>query len=327
MLALLLLLVQSPVTVQLNHDRFTVGDHARVYVQSEQDGYLVVLHADADGRVRVLFPLDPTDDDFIRGGTRFEVRARGDREAFQIEANDGSGTVLAAVAKDPFNFSSFTLNGHWDFRALGSPSSSVRDDPVVKLTDIAQRMAGDSSGQYDYDIATYVVNSNRVASRYGYYDPYAYQFGVGFYDPFCFDPFWGWASCFGYGWSYGFGGYYGGYGYPFGFGIGVVYRSGPGWRFPYTRYRPHPPMIFNTSRPARYIPMPTRSREPGAPAPTIARPQATPRSWSGGSRPSVSRGFGGGSPRSFGGSPSRSGGGSHSSGGGGRTGGGGGRRH
>src|ERR1700756_2768113 len=104
MLALLLLLVQSPVTVQLNHDQFTVGDHARVYVQSEQDGYLVVLHADADGRIRVLFPLDPTDDDFIRGGRRFEVRSRGDRDAFQIESGDGSGTVLAAVAKDPFNF-------------------------------------------------------------------------------------------------------------------------------------------------------------------------------------------------------------------------------
>ncbi|HLZ44666.1 MAG TPA: DUF4384 domain-containing protein [Gemmatimonadales bacterium] len=324
MLALLLVLAQAPVapvTVQLNHDHYTTGDQARVYVQAEQDGYLVVLHADADGRIRVLFPLDPTDDDFIRGGRRFEVRARGDRDAFQIESDDGSGTVLAAVAKDPFNFGNFVLNGHWDFRALGGPSSTVREDPLVKLTDIVQHMAGDSTGQYDYDVATYVVNSNRVASRYGYYDPYAYHGGVGFYNPFCFDPFWGWASCFGYGWGYGFGGYYGGYGYPFGFGVGVVYRSGPGRRFPYTRYRPYPPMIFNTSRPTRYVPMPTRSR-PLAPVsvPTL-RPQASPRSWSGGNRPTVSHGSGG-SSRSFGGSRGGGGGGGHSGGGGG-----GGRRH
>src|SRR6266550_740711 len=124
MLALLLVLTQSPVTVQLNHDQFTSGDRARVYVQSAQDGYLVVLHADPDGRIRVLFPLDPRDDDFIRGGKRFEVRGRADRDAFQIEPDEGSGTVLAAVAKDPFTFDSFARNDHWDFRALGGPSTS-----------------------------------------------------------------------------------------------------------------------------------------------------------------------------------------------------------
>src|SRR5437899_7949903 len=99
MLALLLVLAQSPVTVQLNHDQFTSGDHARVYVQTAQDGYLVVLHADPDGRIRVLFPTDPRDDDFIRGGRRFEVRGRSDRDAFQVEGDEGSGTVLAAVSR------------------------------------------------------------------------------------------------------------------------------------------------------------------------------------------------------------------------------------
>jgi len=100
MLLALLLLTQNPVTVRLNHDQFDPGDRARVYVQSAQDGYLVVLHADAAGRIRVLFPLDPTDDDFVRGGRKFEIRGRGDRDAFQVEGTDGSGTVLAAVSPD-----------------------------------------------------------------------------------------------------------------------------------------------------------------------------------------------------------------------------------
>jgi len=40
MLALLFapLLAQTPVTVRLNHDRFTAGDRARVYVETAQDG-------------------------------------------------------------------------------------------------------------------------------------------------------------------------------------------------------------------------------------------------------------------------------------------------
>jgi len=298
MLALLLVLAQSPVTVQLNHDQFTSGDHARVYVQSAQDGHLVVLHADPDGRIRVLFPIDPRDDDFIRGGKRFEVRGRADREAFQVEGDEGSGTVVAAVSPDPFTYDAFVRNDHWDFRALGGPSSTVQDDPLAKLLDIVQRMSGDSSGRFSYDATTYVVRANRLASAYGYgygWDS-PYHFGVGFYNPFCADPFWGWANCFGYG-----------FGYPYGFGsrIWIGYRFG-GRGFPYTRYRPYPPLVFSRPQPrVRYEPVPVRPRTGVSPAPVRTRDSAPrifsrpqPRASGGGSRPSMPRG---GSGRSFGG--------------------------
>jgi len=304
MLALLFapLLAQTPVTVRLNHDQFRAGDRARVYVETAQDGYLVVLHADAEGRVRVLFPLDPSDDDFVRGGKRFELRDRGDRDAFQVEG-DGSGTVLAAVAPDAFKFDAFVRNDHWDFRALGGPSTTVRDDALAHLLDIVQHMSGDSAGRFDYDYATYVVNSREIAARYGYGYGSHYRFGIGFgypyyydpfYDPFCADPFFGWsASCFRFGYGFGFA-------FP-------IYRP----------YRPYRPFIFSwapgakrfviPSRPTRYTPTEVRPRETGRP--NIAPRWNGPRpSWgqprvSGGSRPTVSRGFGGGSrpaPRSGG---------------------------
>src|SRR2546427_6876296 len=42
-----------PIHVWLNQDNYFVrGDRARVYVRSAADGYLVVLRADADGRLR-----------------------------------------------------------------------------------------------------------------------------------------------------------------------------------------------------------------------------------------------------------------------------------
>jgi len=230
---------------------------------------------------------------------------------------------LAAVSRDPLNFDAFVRNDHWDFRALGGPSQTVSDDPLAKLLDIVQRMAGDSSGRFDYDQATYVVRSYRYASRYGYDDGDPYRFGLGlsfgypyrfgyyspFYDPFC-DPFWG---C------------YGGFGYPYnyGFGYGFTYRT--------RIFRPRP-FVFSTTfgnrfatprtlvMPAtrdRVVSFPVRPRteasEPvsirnrggmDSPAPRVApRPSSSPRS-----RPSISRGgsSGGGSrgapaPRSFGG--------------------------
>src|SRR5437899_12669152 len=74
-----------PVKVWLNNDNyFRRGDKARVNVRLADDGYVVVLRADTDGRVRVLFPLDPRDDAVVRGQQTIEVRRLVDREAFIV---------------------------------------------------------------------------------------------------------------------------------------------------------------------------------------------------------------------------------------------------
>src|SRR5205814_6009447 len=124
MLPLLLSLVVSatddpPVKVWLNHDNyFQRGDKARVNVKLADDGYLLVLRADAEGRVRVLFPLDPSNDNFVRGHETIEVRGRGDREAFFVDDREGSGLVLAARSTAPFKFDEFVRGDHWDYRVL-----------------------------------------------------------------------------------------------------------------------------------------------------------------------------------------------------------------
>src|SRR5262245_43932486 len=206
------LTVQNPVvTVQLNHEQYQTGDRAHVYVQAAEDGYLVILHADPAGRVRVLFPLDPSDDNFLRGGRKVEVRGRSDRDPIQVEGEEGTGTVVAAVSPDAFRFNEFSRNDHWDFRALGGPSTAVKDDPLAKLLDIVQRMAGDSSGRFDYDQATYLVQSNQYAADYGGGHSHfmiGFSFGYPFYYPFYAAPFCGW-GCYG-GWGYPYGYRYGG---------------------------------------------------------------------------------------------------------------------
>jgi len=314
MLALLLSLAPAltqadeppPVSVRLNHEQFSRGDRARVYVETAQDGYLIVLHADPAGRVRVLFPLDPADDSFVRGGRRLELRGRSDRDAFLVDADEGSGTVLAAVSGDPFTYDGFIRNDHWDYRALGGPS--LKDDPLAQLLDIVRRMTGET--RFEYDAATYVVGPPRqIASRYGYRSgygsgyPHRFRLGLSFgypyrygnaydpFDPFCYDPFWGWsARCYGYGYGYGYGF---GYGYsfyprrPYGFGRTFVGGgfAGRGDRGRYTPVEARP-------RGGSVNP-PARSRG--------AKPSIAPRGRDGngvsrvrpsvsGSRPNVSRG-------------------------------------
>src|SRR5438552_14387170 len=160
-----------------------LGDRARVKVRTAEDGYVVVLRSDAQGRVRVLFPLDPTGDDFVRGGHTIELRGRGDREASYVDDSDGSGLVLAARSAAPFKFDGFVRGDHWDYRVLTAREAGDAKEPA--LLDIVQRMSPD--GHFDYDVAQYSVAS--VDSYYSGYNHY--------YSPF------GMRAGFGYGYGYG----------------------------------------------------------------------------------------------------------------------------
>lgn len=290
-----------PVRVWLDPDDYVMtGDRVRVHLRAAEDGYVIVLRADAQGRVRVLYPLDPTDDAFVRGGKTIEIKSRGDREAFSVDDASGTGTVLAAWSATPFAVDSYAVNGHWDYRVLAG--RRVANDPEAGLLDLVNAMA--SGNHFEYDVATYSVNAEpRVAYRTRYYDPY--------YDPF-YDPFF--ASCWGCG-PFGYG-----YGWRFGFGVGYGcdpwfcdpfynpwgYYPGGGFIFTYTYRRPgwfmQPrtwgagalgPRVFavRPNRPPFVLPYArtrerTASAEPrprmwNPPPPVIARP----RSGSGSARP------------------------------------------
>jgi hypothetical protein len=215
-----------PIRLWISNDRrFLPGDRAKVQVRTEYDGYLIVLHVDPEGRLRVLFPLDPDKDNFVRGDKKYEVRGRGGREAFEADAT-GRGAVYAAVSRDPFRFDGFTLGDHWDYQALAP--ARLREDPEPELNDLVHRMA---QGSYDYDVLSYEASGRSAyasgySSRYYgsvydddwcsfscgrpyygrspfslsiglfygrpyrryYYDPYFYAYSP-LYDPFFYDPY------------------------------------------------------------------------------------------------------------------------------------------
>lgn len=227
-----------PVRAWLSSDgTFARGDRARVHVRAAEDGYLVVLRSDAGGSIRVLFPLDPGDDNFVRGGERLEIRGRGDREAFFVDERDGVGRVVAAYSSAPFRFDDFLRGDHWDSRALRMQEAG--GDAEAALLDVVERMAG--GARFEYDVATYSVFAPGYRRTYaGYYDPfyygypYRFRFSLAFgypyryrsyyynpffydpffydpffYDPFSHDPFCGFSRfCYGYGGSRVFIGYY-----------------------------------------------------------------------------------------------------------------------
>ena len=258
--------VDDPVVqLWLNSDRtYLPGERAKVQVRARNDGYLLVLHVDPDGVLRVLFPLDPNDDSFVRGGKKYEIRGRGGREAFEADGRSGRGTVYAAVSGTPFRFGQFVLGDHWDYRALAP--DRLPSDPEQDLNELVRRM---SDASFDYDILSYTVVERVVYASdysysrpyYGYYDNYwgcggwSYSCGSGlsvglffgrpyrryyydpFYDPFFFDPYY-YRPVYLYPVRpYGYH-YYGYpvYGYPYYGGRYYGHRD-RNWARPYTPYR------------------------------------------------------------------------------------------
>ncbi len=299
------------IAIDLNSDgRYVTGDRARVKVRAS-DGYLVVLRTDVNGWVRVMYPVDPSDDNFVHGGRDVEIRGRAGRESFQTGLTEGAGTILAARSAESFHFNRYVRDGHWNYRALDSLRAGPDSDAETTLLGVVQQMAGDS--HFDYDVAAYSVTDRDMADGgyAGAYPPPAYRYGpypYG-YDPYFYDPFY--YSAYWYAPLY-FNAYC--------FGCFPRFYFSAGFVRPFRPYRPFGPVYrprgaagFGTGMRGRSVPMraPTRGASPSRGASSYGA-----RSYGGGGR-----GNGGGGARAGGG-----GGAARGGGGGVRGGGGGGRR-
>jgi hypothetical protein len=121
-----------------------------------------VLHADASGRIRVLYPITPGTD-VVPGGRSFEVAGAGGQGTFRILA-PGSGLVLAIRSAGPLEVDGLLENGHWDYERalLFQPTAG---NLFAALLDIADRVTG--GRPYAYDQAAYATSgarTERVAS-------------------------------------------------------------------------------------------------------------------------------------------------------------------
>lgn len=163
---------------------YTRGQGVRVYFRADQDAFVTLFRVDSDGRVRVLFPRDPWEDNFVRGGQEFEVQGNG-RNAFYVDDYAGVGYLFAVAAADPFDYSAIESGNHWDYRTIAD--GRVRGDPYVALTELAERIVPEGYSDWDYDIVPYYVERHYDYPRFLCYDCHAYV-SYPYWDPY-------WRSC------------------------------------------------------------------------------------------------------------------------------------
>src|SRR5881296_987272 len=151
---------------------YASGQGVRVHFRADRDAFVTILRVDTDGRVRVLFPREPWEDNFARGGREYEVQSGNDRDAFYIDDYPGVGYLFAVASADPFVYDGIQSNEHWDYRMIAD--GRVRGDPYVALTDVAQRIVPDGYSDWDYDVAPYYVQQHYDYPRFLCYDCHTY---------------------------------------------------------------------------------------------------------------------------------------------------------
>jgi hypothetical protein len=153
-------------------DPYASGQGVRVHFRAEQDAYVTIIRIDTDGRVRVLFPREPWEDNFVRGAREYEIQGQSYRDAFYIDDYPGVGYIFAIAAADPFTYDALARNDHWDYRVVAN--GRVHGDPYVAVTDLAQRMVPDGYSAWDYDVVSYYVQQHYAYPRFLCYDCHSY---------------------------------------------------------------------------------------------------------------------------------------------------------
>jgi hypothetical protein len=149
------------------------GDRVRVYFRTDGDAYVTIFRVDTDGRVRVLFPVDPWDDNFARGGHAYEVRPTDNRYAFLVDEYPGEGYVFAIATQDPFDYRQMVRGDHWDYRVIAN-NGRVAGDPYVAIEDLVDMIIPANYDAYSYDVNTYYVEQYYEYPRFLCYDCHSY---------------------------------------------------------------------------------------------------------------------------------------------------------
>jgi hypothetical protein len=158
------------------------GNRVRVFFRTDDDAYVTVFRVDTDGRVRILHPDEPWEDNFARGGRAYEIDRRYDNHAFVVDDYPGEGYLFAIATLDPFDYRQLARGDHWDYRAIAA-GGRVTGDPYEALQVLADLMVPANYETYTYDVYTYYVERRYDYPRFLCYDCHTYA-AYPYWDPY-----------------------------------------------------------------------------------------------------------------------------------------------
>jgi hypothetical protein len=155
---------------------FHRADLVPVSFRPEENGYVTIFRIDTDGRLRVLYPARPGDDNYAEGGVEYFVPNRygyAVDHTFAIDDYPGIGYLFAVLSLDRYEYRPYVLNDHWEFRNVGN-AGRVTGDPYVAVSEVLDQMLPPGATVYGFDVLPYYVEAQYEYPRFVCYDCHAY---------------------------------------------------------------------------------------------------------------------------------------------------------
>ncbi|MBU0985199.1 MAG: DUF4384 domain-containing protein [candidate division Zixibacteria bacterium] len=97
------------------------GDRITIYFRASQDAFVSIYSVDTRGKVNLLFPSDPTEDNFIRGGVNYSIPGKDDDFDFVVDGPEGVEHLQMIGSRERFPIPNWYRNSgivcDWDDRA------------------------------------------------------------------------------------------------------------------------------------------------------------------------------------------------------------------
>jgi len=169
-------------------DVYRRNERARVYYRVERDAFVTILRVDTDGRVRVLFPRHPDDDNYAEAGRSYVVSGWDRGTTFIVDDYPGVGYVFAIASSTPFDFRMIHDGDRWTMRHV--TDGRIHGDPRSSLEEIMLELLPQDYDDFDTHIAAYHVERRYDYPRFVCYDCHAY---VPFYT---WNPYYSWCRSY-----------------------------------------------------------------------------------------------------------------------------------
>ncbi len=96
-----------------NHsdDEFYIGDNVVLNYRINDDAFVAIYSIDTRGRVRLLFPGDPNDDNYVRGGVTYRLPGGNDDYDLSVSGPEGTETIQIIASRERFPIPDWYRNG------------------------------------------------------------------------------------------------------------------------------------------------------------------------------------------------------------------------
>ena len=132
------------------------GEEVRLFYRANFDAYAAIVRVDTRGRVRLIYPQDPSVDGAVGAGRDYRLIFR-DRSLWRVRDAPGEGYFFILASTVPLDVWQFDFDEErgWD---LGSYSDQRYDDPYDAIDDLVMVLLPDwETTPFALDLLTYEV--------------------------------------------------------------------------------------------------------------------------------------------------------------------------